>query len=74
MSVLIKIDASPVVSGREDCRQAANGISARQPVPAVPGHRVLRAVFYRQGLPDTTEEVSNGHVGIIKKEASKKNS
>jgi hypothetical protein len=45
-----KIDASPVVSGREDSRQAANGISARQPIPAVPGHRALRAVFYRQGL------------------------
>jgi hypothetical protein len=25
------LDASPVVSGREDCLPAANGISARQP-------------------------------------------
>jgi hypothetical protein len=45
-----------VVSGREGCRPEANGISARQPVPAGT-YIALRDVFYRQNIFRTQQEV-----------------
>jgi hypothetical protein len=50
MSVLRKIDASLVVSGRKDCLPAANGTSARQPVGR-PGPSCVAGHFLPAGPP-----------------------